>query len=85
MSLYLVDAGGSKTHAVICDEQGNILGKGASGNGNHQIHREHAARNIEEACNAALQEAGAPKKISVMLISAWPEQIGKPIMRSCVR
>jgi len=63
MSLYLgVDAGGSKTHAVICDEQGNILGKGASGNGNHQIHREHAARNIEEACNRALQEAGAAKE-----------------------
>ncbi|GAB6927771.1 BadF/BadG/BcrA/BcrD ATPase family protein [Paenibacillus sp. JCM 10914] len=63
MSLYLgVDAGGSKTHAVICDEQGNIRGKGASGNGNHQIHLEHAARNIEEACNAALQQAGVVKE-----------------------
>lgn len=63
MSLYLgVDAGGSKTHAVICDEQGNILGKGESGNGNHQIDLEHAARNIEEACKTALQEAGAAKE-----------------------
>lgn len=62
MSLYLgVDAGGSKTHAVICDDQGNIVGKGASGNGNHQINREQAARNIEESCNSALREAGVSK------------------------
>lgn len=62
MSLYLgVDAGGSKTHAVICDENGNIVGKGMSGNGNHQTTRE-AERNIQSACEAALRSAGAAQE-----------------------
>lgn len=58
MRLYLgVDAGGSKTHAVISDEKGNVLGKGIAGNGNHQVHRHTASINIATACYAALQEA----------------------------
>ena len=64
MSIYLgVDAGGSKTHAVITDDKGNVLGKGIAGNGNHQVHRKTAAINIETACNAALQEAGVAKEL----------------------
>lgn len=63
MRIYLgVDAGGSKTHAVITDEKGNVLGKGIAGNGNHQVHRKTAAINIEAACDAALQEAGVKKE-----------------------
>lgn len=63
MRNYLgVDAGGSKTHAVIVDEKGNVLGKGMTGNGNHQIDREKAEKNINDACDAALFEAGMTKK-----------------------
>ena len=63
MRNYLgVDAGASKTHAVVVDERGNVLGKGISGNGNHQIHRDIAESNINAACDAALLEAGITKK-----------------------
>lgn len=58
MSIYLgVDAGGSKTHAVITDIEGRILGKGISGNGNHQLGKERAEKNIRQACEDALKEA----------------------------
>lgn len=63
MRKYLgVDAGGSKTHAVVVDERGSVLGKGISGNGNHQIDRDVAERNITAACEAALLEAGITKE-----------------------
>ena len=62
MSIYLgVDAGGSKTHALLIDAHGNVLGKGLAGNGNHQIHRDIAARNIRLACDAALESANLTK------------------------
>lgn len=62
MSIYLgVDAGGSKTHAVLVDDYGNVLGKGIAGNGNHQIDYDLAAGNIAAACDAALLEAGIEK------------------------
>uniref|UniRef100_UPI000AF93AC7 BadF/BadG/BcrA/BcrD ATPase family protein n=1 Tax=Paenibacillus dakarensis TaxID=1527293 RepID=UPI000AF93AC7 len=63
MRRYLgVDAGGSKTHAVVVDERGNVLGKGIAGNGNHQIDRDGAERNIGAACDAALLESGMTKE-----------------------
>ncbi|SEO36583.1 N-acetylglucosamine kinase [Paenibacillus sp. OV219] len=59
MAYYVgIDAGGSKTHALVTDEHGYVLGKGASGNGNHQIDAGQAARHLEEAAAAALQQAG---------------------------
>ncbi|NGP57532.1 ATPase [Paenibacillus thiaminolyticus] len=59
MGIYLgVDAGGSKTHALLVDAEGNVLGTGLSGNGNHQIDRNGAARNVRSACEAALASAG---------------------------
>lgn len=58
MDYYLgVDAGGSKTYCLIADGKGNILGKGASGNGNHQTNPHDAERNIASACYQALHEA----------------------------
>jgi N-acetylglucosamine kinase-like BadF-type ATPase len=37
MSVFLgIDVGGSKTHALLADEQGNILGMGETGPGNHE-------------------------------------------------
>jgi len=53
-----VDAGGSKTLAVITDHNGRMIASGQSGPGNHQIHVEMARANIQEATNQALQAAG---------------------------
>ncbi|MCR8843497.1 ATPase [Paenibacillus sp. SC116] len=63
MGIYLgVDAGGSKTHAVITDHNGQVLGKGHAGNGNHQVNRQVAESNIRQACEGALQEAGVTRE-----------------------
>ncbi|REE86439.1 N-acetylglucosamine kinase-like BadF-type ATPase [Paenibacillus taihuensis] len=59
MAYYVgIDAGGSKTHALVTDEHGHVLGKGQSGNGNHQIDAAEAARHLTEAAAEALQQAG---------------------------
>ncbi|XEC92944.1 N-acetylglucosamine kinase [Paenibacillus tarimensis] len=53
-----VDGGGSKTHAAVVDETGKLLGRGASGCGNHQVEGiDPALNNIREAARIALQEA----------------------------
>ncbi|MEC0226865.1 N-acetylglucosamine kinase [Paenibacillus alba] len=58
MKYYLgVDAGGSKTYTLITDEQGNIIGKGHSGNGNHQLGVDQARANITTSVEMALQQA----------------------------
>ncbi|MGR7946459.1 N-acetylglucosamine kinase [Paenibacillus sp. M.A.Huq-81] len=57
-----IDAGGSKTHALLVDEKGKVLGQGLSGNGNHQTAFQVARTNIENACNDALKEAGVTKE-----------------------
>ncbi|CAM4299618.1 N-acetylglucosamine kinase [Paenibacillus alkaliterrae] len=57
-----VDAGGSKTHALIVDEAGRVLGRGHGGNGNHQTAFEEAGNHIDAACQQALREAGAAKE-----------------------
>ena len=56
-----VDAGGSKTDALVTDSAGNILGRGRSGCGNHQLGAQTAARNIESAVEQALREAQLSK------------------------
>ncbi|MHA0855662.1 N-acetylglucosamine kinase [Paenibacillus sp. CMAA1364] len=59
MSYYLgVDGGGTKTYALLTDEYGNVLGKGKSGNGNHQMNVMVAENSIEEATRMAMLEAG---------------------------
>jgi N-acetylglucosamine kinase-like BadF-type ATPase len=56
-----VDAGGSKTHAVVVDESGAVLGFGKGGVGNHQSHGlEAALKQIAKAVNRALQAAQVP-------------------------
>ncbi|OMF37601.1 ATPase [Paenibacillus sp. FSL H8-0548] len=57
-----IDAGGSKTHALLVNEAGQVLGSGLSGNGNHQTAYAKARVSIDEACQQALQEAGAAKE-----------------------
>ncbi|MBM7691746.1 N-acetylglucosamine kinase-like BadF-type ATPase [Peribacillus deserti] len=54
-----VDGGGSKTYTVITDENGNKLGEGISGRGNHQaLGIEPAFNNIKESIDKALSSAG---------------------------
>ncbi|QMV41850.1 N-acetylglucosamine kinase [Cohnella cholangitidis] len=63
MKYYLgVDGGGSKTYTLIVDELGTIVGKGNSGNGNHQTGYETAKRNIRESVEMALAEAGLKRE-----------------------
>ncbi len=58
MKYYLgVDAGGSKTYALVTDQYGNVLGMGEAGNGNHQTGYDIARRNIGQAVDTALHIA----------------------------
>jgi N-acetylglucosamine kinase-like BadF-type ATPase len=55
-----VDGGGSKTRAVVTDSDGNILGEGRAGCGNHQTGGIDAAlAEIRAAAGQAVREAGA--------------------------
>ncbi|UKS27603.1 ATPase [Paenibacillus sp. HWE-109] len=69
MKAYLgVDAGGSKTNAMITDAEGRLLAIGKAGPGNHQIDVEMARTNIHSAVQEALRSAALQvKDISV----AW--------------
>ena len=54
-----VDGGGSKTAALVIDENRQPLGRGLAGASNHlRVGIETATRNIERAVNIALVEAG---------------------------
>ncbi|AIQ73058.1 MULTISPECIES: BadF/BadG/BcrA/BcrD ATPase family protein [Paenibacillus] len=56
-----VDAGGSKTHAMIADEQGKVIGVGKGGIGNHQINREQAVNSLQQALSEAIMASGLTK------------------------
>jgi N-acetylglucosamine kinase-like BadF-type ATPase len=60
MAYYLgLDAGGTKTHVLIGDERGNILGFGKAGTGNYEGYGIDPARvEIQKAVDAALASAG---------------------------
>ncbi|MNU73985.1 Glucosamine kinase GspK [compost metagenome] len=59
MNCYLgIDAGGSKTHSLLVNSNGQVIGRGAAGNGNHQTGLKEAEENIALACRSALEEAG---------------------------
>lgn len=57
-----VDAGGSKTYTLIADQAGRIIGKGHSGNGNHQLGYKQAEAHITESVEMALRQAGLERK-----------------------
>ena len=67
MSLVLgVDAGGSKTSALVADERGRIVGLGRGGPGNHQLAGlEPAMTEIRRACEEALAQAGASPPVDL--------------------
>ena len=61
MGLYFlgVDIGGTKTHALIADEEGQVLGFGERGPGNHQSVGYGGMRKVlHDATGQALAEAG---------------------------
>jgi N-acetylglucosamine kinase-like BadF-type ATPase len=62
-----VDAGSSKTHALLVDNQGEVLGFGKGGPGNHQTSgRQSAFGEIQKAVQGALKQAGrASKKVDL--------------------
>ncbi len=54
-----VDAGASKTHALVADEAGHALGFGQGGTANHQVcGLDEAMNQIARAVEAAMAEAG---------------------------
>jgi N-acetylglucosamine kinase-like BadF-type ATPase len=54
-----VDAGGTKTHALIADQQGRIVGAGRAGTGNWEsVGLDGAARALSQALEGALASAG---------------------------
>lgn len=62
-----VDGGGSKTFAVIANEEGRILGFGRDGGSNHQVvGLSQAVETIEHAAYTAMESAGVgPGEIAV--------------------
>lgn len=69
MAYYMgIDAGGSKTYAVITDAQGIPVGIGKGGNGNHQLDRECAEASLQEATRQALLQAGLSRE---QIVYAW--------------
>ncbi|MEK5399085.1 N-acetylglucosamine kinase [Paenibacillus sp. FSL K6-2859] len=56
-----VDAGGSKTYAMIANEQGSVIGAGRGGNGNHQNNREQAENSLQQAVSEAILASGLTK------------------------
>ncbi len=68
MGIFLgVDAGGSKTHALLLDESGAVLGFGSGGCGNHQTGGlDSALREISRAVTGALEQAQArPEQVAL--------------------
>lgn len=54
-----IDAGGTKTHCVIADENENILAEGLAGASQHQLFGiRQTEENLQLAVSAALKEAG---------------------------
>jgi len=61
-----IDVGGSKTHALIADEQGRACGFGKSGPGNHEgVGYEGLSAAMQAATRQALEQAGiSPRQIA---------------------
>jgi N-acetylglucosamine kinase-like BadF-type ATPase len=85
-----IDAGASKTHAVLADEEGHVLGVGLAGCGNWEsVGLAGAQATFEAALEAALRDAGLVRSdISASGYGLagldWPSDEGrlKPVIRS---
>lgn len=61
ISMYFlgIDAGGTKTHCMIADEQERVLAEAVAGAAQHQIYGiEQTRRSLKDAIGEALQKAG---------------------------
>lgn len=57
-----IDAGGTKTHCAVADQNGKILGEGFSGPAQHQVcGREKTKQSLQDAIDQALKAAGLKK------------------------
>lgn len=71
-----MDIGGTKSHAVLADETGKILGEGVGGAGNiNFISLELAQQSFTEAITAAQQQAGIDKLQTEIAIIAIEPQV----------
>lgn len=73
-----IDAGNTKTVALLADAQGTVLGAGRSGPGNIYVSPRDAREVIQDAVQAAWREAGLrPRLMQATCLSAtgadWPE------------
>jgi N-acetylglucosamine kinase-like BadF-type ATPase len=58
------DVGGTKTHVIIADEEGQIVGEGKGGPGNHEVVGYPGLQNVLIDCmNDALLQAGLKKNM----------------------
>jgi N-acetylglucosamine kinase-like BadF-type ATPase len=90
-----VDAGATKTHALILDEEGHVLGFGESGPGNHEVFGFEAAgecvsESVRQACDqgelslsdltrCCFSMAGADVESDFLVL---PEKILRPLVGS---
>ena len=81
MNLVLgIDAGNTKTVALVADASGRVLGWGRAGRGNIYVSKRDALAAIDKAALAALAAAGArPDGLASAVLSAtgadWPEDV----------
>ena len=77
-----IDQGGTKTHALIADSQGRILGVGCDMGSCHSIDgMDHAMKAVKNAVCEALHMSGVPMERIVMVAAGmtgvdWPEEAG---------
>ena len=80
-----MDIGGTKSHAVLADESGTILGEGIGGSGNiNFIPLEMAEQSFEEAITSAQKQAGIDKlqtEIAIIGIEPQPDPLHDCINR----
>jgi len=90
MAVLGIDAGGSKTHAVLCDQDGEVLGVGRSGCANWEAAGlDGAQASLQEASQQALGQAGlGPKEVKASAFGLagldWPNDEArlKPVVGS---
>lgn len=81
MTLFLgVDGGGTSCRAILCNDQGQILGQGKAGSANIMLGANKAMQSVLDATRAALEAAGmgneAMKHIQAGLALAGAEHPG---------
>jgi N-acetylglucosamine kinase-like BadF-type ATPase len=83
-----VDVGNTKTHALICNEEGQAVGAGMGGAANHEAHgKEGFQRILNEVVDTAINHAGiARTEIAAMGFGIagydWNEDL--PLMREVI-